>query len=250
MRTVLDQVILPDNTTLSASQQMPAVPSRVVGWLSEPVLDFHSNQRIRARVCATIARPVQFLKQNVGCRRWVPISRHDRWFCTHTSSGRSTSTKLMHGRERMNAARDVVRDLMHLAENHLQLASTEHFGSEPPVPAPPERTPARLLTPPEPAGPPPLTRDMPSFFSHLAAEMEQAAHAQTLVKYREEVEKAKRGTPLTQDCAVCMTNKRIPLALTCGHVALCGDCALKLSTDNCPMCREKILDARAYVVPE
>lgn len=40
-------------------------------------------------------------------------------------------------------------------------------------------------------------------------------------------------------CVVCLTNPRELVLLDCGHVCLCMDCFERLSTPNCPICRQR-----------
>lgn len=68
--------------------------------------------------------------------------------------------------------------------------------------------------------------------------------------FQAEVEKAQRARALDRDCMVCLTEKRIPLAPSCGHIVVCGTCALKLFQNKCPTCREPFDDVRAFFVCE
>jgi hypothetical protein len=45
-------------------------------------------------------------------------------------------------------------------------------------------------------------------------------------------------------CVVCLENARDEVLVPCGHMVLCQDCCADImaSTNECPMCREKIED--------
>tara|TARA_Y100000817_G_C16671932_1_gene461912 strand:- start:323 stop:571 length:249 start_codon:yes stop_codon:yes gene_type:complete len=68
--------------------------------------------------------------------------------------------------------------------------------------------------------------------------------------FQAEVEKAQRTRALDRDCMVCLTEKRIPLAPSCGHIVVCGTCALKLFQSKCPTCRKPFDNVRAFFVCE
>ena len=68
--------------------------------------------------------------------------------------------------------------------------------------------------------------------------------------FQAEVEKAQRARALDRDCMVCLTEKRIPLAPSCGHIVVCGTCALKLFQNKCPTCRKPFDNVRAFFVCE
>ncbi|CAL7947400.1 unnamed protein product [Xylocopa violacea] len=73
---------------------------------------------------------------------------------------------------------------------------------------------------------------------------------QSLAASRKERRQRVRDTELREDqlCIVCRTNPREIILLPCGHVCLCEDCSVNITSD-CPVCRAPISQkAAAYII--
>lgn len=82
---------------------------------------------------------------------------------------------------------------------------------------------------------------------------EERRAASELEKSLEETRKERRQMVREKDlrdeqlCVVCRTNPREIILLPCGHVCLCEDCSLDISTD-CPICRRFIKQKNAAYI--
>ena len=71
----------------------------------------------------------------------------------------------------------------------------------------------------------------------------------SLEESRKERRQRVRDKDLREDqiCVVCRTNPREIILLPCGHVCLCEDCSMDISTD-CPLCRNRITHKNAAYI--